>query len=1450
MVTTTKIKTIRGFFKAATGSRDNETKTLEFARVDRIQKGMHTARFGRASIINDLELPSDNTKSSHNHPSNPPELVQDLLQTHKTVSVIYETEGHYESLDLAIPDRDDYENVVHTLEGLIRLHHAERNSKTRELQLLQYHWLELRKPLETPKSTSSDAAPAVLSQNEFFQLVDRLDLMEASGGKQQLATMFKKQCEGVKRKSEHLTFWETSSLIQKIRDAQDLGVSDHLEQLWNEMYSTDPVPAVSVDDDASYSSYELNVMDGNDGTEESVSTVAFLSFLRSHQREFSTSLEEATELVNILNGLHSSLGMEKGKRSKSVAKSNPYASPSRRSSMEIAPDDRLTKSRFMDYMISDYNDLLTQPVDMTMTRPLSHYYIATSHASFLNIPVNYPGATSWTLDRMHDTSNFDKAEVESVYTALFRGVRCLELMVWDGPNQMEPIVGLTPDDRKSVRFRNCLLAVAYFLDQEPDSFPILLKIENHCSTKVQARLAQQIRELLGVHGRLFEPTEPLQDPKFVLPSPQEARGKVIVLGKRPRESVTSKHQPRVMNDDFDSDNDEWKVLATPSEVKYFDDEEELGENQGVVVDFNASGPIYSSDIHAIARSPTKMFQKADQERKEAEAEARQAAEKAADLEGKAHQKEVDAFDMSQRAGVSVDELKRGRLSARIEPPRPENIVEEKSMKDDEGVEIHEVVSDIVEASQQEYAKAAHEAMESAKHAMARKRTLDDADSQLREARQNLEQSQERLKYLVEESQRARLKAKANHEHADSANARLERVRDLLKNSEETSTSAETVVVTALTEAKISEKRATDAEARASRAFASAAKDRARSDEETRKEEELEHKVTSLLGKCKDAAKTVKATRARLDKVAGSLDRVNDQISLIESSSTYRKEVQNGTYPTETASRHGSDFVDKHVSKIAERDTLKRTMRELKNELEAAEDDKTRLQNQFEELNQVLRLQTELASKMRKVADRSAHVAEELAEHAEEEREAANLRHVARERAEENVQNRGTHKESIQTQYQEAQRAASEAATLAEESRKRADQLERDLEGAHDFNHLLQIVEEREWTRNEAKADYDAAVNHRQQKDAILLKQKKMFEVSAEVRNSAKREIEQEEDRVRNIKYYHQEAIATYDQAVRFRREAEFAASQAEFAKSSVIEKTKIARRAREYMNKMSLVVEIPPSLSAQTLLHSLRFYHWQKSSELCNAQYHSIAFHILQKIVESHPDQNIRSARKFTETHMCRVYPSWKDTRRNKISNYDPVFPWSMGCQLVSMNYCCPDEHLLVAEGMFRKNGSCGYVLKPPRMFGPRKEEAYQRWSVKILGAYHLPKHSHSGGNRRLSGLAIRPIVRLTLFSGEMGALPFTFETRYSRKHGTDPVLFSEDNVCTFDVGNQWVAMASFTVWDKSAGEGKLQYIGGAAIPVSCFREGYRSIALFDAHHSRTGPYKFASILVYVSRSH
>ena len=1382
---------------------------MYLSKVDRLQRGLHTTKCRKAaSVASDI---------------NPPELVRDVLTRDKVLSIIYEEDGTYDSLDMSITDPHDFDTVLGTLAELVQLHKDERDSSSRELQLLQYHWTEMGKSLEPEED-------GYVNLSEFVQLTDHVGLLQ-SVGKPKVSSLFKARCDEIQGKSEHLTFVQTAKLMEKVRREQGIAVDDPLEMLWRQMVKNDPVSAVGLDENTSFASYELHAMNKDDSDlEESVSIVAFLSFLRTQQKEFNRTHPDATNLVNTLNRIHSPFN----KTSNGRFQSRLPLSPSGKRT--IAPDDRLTKSRFIEFLTSDFNDILAIESDLDMHRPLSHYFIATSHESFSDMSEN-ASLSQWGK---YSSSPKESPNLESIYSLLYRGVRCLEVKVWDGPDQTEPVVGSTFESSK-LRLWDCLKAIAFFIGQNPQTFPIVLKIENHCSTKVQAIMAKQIRDALCVSGFLFEPTKDLKDQTFILPTPGEARGKVIILAKRSRGKVArrspSEKGSLVIHDDYDIDNVSWELLESPNHVKYFDEEEESGEHEGVVIGFNKEGPIRSLDIHAsaVADSPTILWEKAERERQGAKSAADQINKQFSNLEKQAEIKEHEALESPLSRRSNERESVKPKSS-----PRSSDFVEEKNAKDDEGVEIQDVLSDILEASNQEYVKAALDAMDGAKNVQHHKACLARAEKQLKNAKYNLDKSSDNVEKLSKEAQKAKLRAAAHQEHAHAARARLDQVRTLLKNSEETSSSAETVVVTALTEAKISEKRASDAEARAAKAQANASKDRAKSDKETKKEEELEKQVTALVTKCKEASRSMKEAKQVAERASTSLDRVNDQIVLVENSLHYKEEVRNGTVPSASPPKHGGTFVDKRAGKIAERDQLVSLIKQATAQQKKSEGDRKRYQAEFEELNQALRLQTELATKMRKVADRSAHVAEELAEHAEEEREAANLRHFARERAEENVNSRGNHKDSLHTQFQEAQRAASDAAALAEEAKKKAKQIEDDLETAKDTSRLSQIVEEREWACKEARSHYDIALEEKREKDSKMLRQKRVVDDSDEVRQATSKSKSVDLDHIQMKKSIHQDAIEKYTESVILGREAERLSDHRIQANAAAKEKAIIALRAREYKEKMDLVVELPHTLSSQTLLHSSRHLHWKKSLELSSAHSHSLSYYTLQKMIETEAHSQERRVRTFTQGHLCRIFPPIAEAASNKTCNYDPIFPMSLGCQLVSMNYNQADENLLVSEGFFRQNGSCGYVLKPAQLFEAQRTLDEQRWRVRILGVYHLPRI----GTRRNH---TTPIVRLTLHTGEEGKLPFTYETRPSRRKGTDPILFAEDNVCTLDVGNEWVATASFTVLDSSSE--KRDFIAGAAVPVSCFKEGYRSIALFDPRHTRTGPYKFASILVHVAKT-
>ncbi|KAL5721049.1 phosphoinositide phospholipase C [Ranunculus cassubicifolius] len=89
----------------------------------------------------------------------------------------------------------------------------------------------------------------------------------------------------------------------------------------------------------------------------------------------------------------------------------------------------------------------------------------------------------------------------------------------------------------------------------------------------------------------------------------------------------------------------------------------------------------------------------------------------------------------------------------------------------------------------------------------------------------------------------------------------------------------------------------------------------------------------------------------------------------------------------------------------------------------------------------------------------------------------------------------------------------------------------------------------------------------------------------------------------------------------------------------------------------------------------------------------------LKKTKKDHGPDIIR----FTHSNLLRVYP--KGTRVNS-SNFNPLVGWSHGAQMVAFNMQGYGRSLWLMQGMFRANGSCGYVKKPNILMkvGPNNE--------------------------------------------------------------------------------------------------------------------------------------------------
>ncbi|NXA56026.1 PLCD3 phosphodiesterase, partial [Nothocercus julius] len=175
--------------------------------------------------------------------------------------------------------------------------------------------------------------------------------------------------------------------------------------------------------------------------------------------------------------------------------------------------DLMMLDGFMMYLLSADGDILNQEhtkVHQDMSQPLCHYFISSSHNTYLTD--NQIGGTSST---------------EAYIRALMKGCRCVELDCWEGSNG-EPIIYHGHTLTSKILFRDVIESIRdYAFKQSP--YPVILSLENHCGPEQQATMARHLKTILG-DMLLTQPLEG-QDPKD-LPSPEQLKGKVLVKGKK------------------------------------------------------------------------------------------------------------------------------------------------------------------------------------------------------------------------------------------------------------------------------------------------------------------------------------------------------------------------------------------------------------------------------------------------------------------------------------------------------------------------------------------------------------------------------------------------------------------------------------------------------------------------------------------------------------------------------------------------------------------------------------------------------------------------------------------------------------------------------------------------------------------------------------------------------
>ena len=190
---------------------------------------------------------------------------------------------------------------------------------------------------------------------------------------------------------------------------------------------------------------------------------------------------------------------------------------------QLAAEATISQDGLIRYLMSDENApvfLDRLEVNMDLDQPLSHYYINSSHNTYLS-GRQFGG----------------KSSVEMYRQVLLAGCRCIELDCWDGNNaDEEPIITHGKAMCTDISFKDVIYAIRDCAFVTSD-YPVILSFENHCCKKQQHKMAKYCDEILG-DLLLREPlsSHPLE-PGAPLPSPNDLKRKILIKNKRLKPDV-------------------------------------------------------------------------------------------------------------------------------------------------------------------------------------------------------------------------------------------------------------------------------------------------------------------------------------------------------------------------------------------------------------------------------------------------------------------------------------------------------------------------------------------------------------------------------------------------------------------------------------------------------------------------------------------------------------------------------------------------------------------------------------------------------------------------------------------------------------------------------------------------------------------------------------------------
>ncbi|XP_071719543.1 phosphoinositide phospholipase C 2-like [Rutidosis leptorrhynchoides] len=214
------------------------------------------------------------------------------------------------------------------------------------------------------------------------------------------------------------------------------------------------------------------------------------------------------------------------------------------------PHNQQKGLHLLQFLFSDLNHPLSAVVD-DMESPISHYYMYTSHNTYL-------AGNQFTSE----------SSVKPIIRALQKGVRGIELDLWPNSTNTDINVCHGRTLTSSVKLRKCLKVIKDYAFHASE-YPVVITFEDHLNKKLRDEVARMVKRIFG--DMLYQTTNDFTE----LLSPANLKKMILISTKPPNESLEAES----VNDKRTTNNIVFSTVSGCLETKNGSDEDSKNEEK-------------------------------------------------------------------------------------------------------------------------------------------------------------------------------------------------------------------------------------------------------------------------------------------------------------------------------------------------------------------------------------------------------------------------------------------------------------------------------------------------------------------------------------------------------------------------------------------------------------------------------------------------------------------------------------------------------------------------------------------------------------------------------------------------------------------------------------------------------------------------------------------------------